>query len=330
MRLAIDSTHRKKSNEVIFNILYSMNWFFKAQVFNFLSIAPAGRKGYRFLQDHLTKTLIATQERVLQKMDVGITYWNKFGMLGETPENLRTHLDLGSGWHPTIPLLFEGFGVTRQILCDVAPVMTSDSFASTLAMFRSVIDRGLRLGCQYPKDDADSLTIPKDDVLEMIKRHGFSYHAPYFGIGDRIRGEVDFITSTQVLLYIEMPQLVECFQDLFKALRPGGWFLATNHLYDLYSDADKSISIYNNLKYSRRFWNSMVNSGMMSFNRLKSRDYREALEIAGFEIIEFMIDHGGEDDLRSLRSLKIHPEFTVRYSEQELSEKHLFFVVRKP
>ena len=307
-----------------------MNWLLKAQAFKLLSIAPAGRVSYRFLQDHLTGSLVATRERVLQKMDIGLAYWNRLSKHGAGPATLRTHLDLGSGWHPTIPLLFEGIGVNRQMLCDVAPVMTSASFASTMAMFRSVIDQGLCPGCEYAKEDHSVVHPLNEDVSAMMKRHGFTYHAPYFGIGGRYRGEVDFITSTQVLLYIEMPQLVECFRDLFDVLRPGGWFLATNHLYDLYADADRSISIYNHLRYSRRFWNTMVNSGMMTFNRLKSRDYREALEVAGFEICEFSIERGGPDDLRTLRALKVHREFTARYSEEELAEKHLFFVARKP
>ena len=306
-----------------------MNWFLKAQAFKLLSIAPAGRSSYRFLQDHLTKSLIATQARVLQKMDVGLAYWNWFLKHGESQANLHTHLDLGSGWHPTIPLLFEGFGVKRQMLCDVAPVMTSATFACTLAMFRSVIDQGLRPGCKYVKDGAVVESVPGDDVSAMMKQHGFTYHAPYNGIGGAHPCEVDFITSTQVLLYIEMPQLLECFRDLFMALRPGGWFLATNHIYDLYADSDHSISIYNHLRYSRRYWSTMVNSGMMTFNRLKSRDYREALEAAGFEIVGFEIDRGGPDDLRMLRTLQVHPEFVARYTEEELAEKHLFFIARK-
>ena len=199
---------------------------------------------YRLLQDHLTWSVVATRERVMQKMDVGLASWKWLWEHGESPGNLRTCLDLGSGWHPTIPLLFEGFGVKRQLLCDVAPVMTPASFASALAMLQSVIDQGLRPECQYAKAASDAAAGVDEDVASMMLRHGFTYHAPYSGMGRRYPGEVDFITSTQVLPYIEMTRLVECFKDLIEALRPGGWFLATNHLYDMYADADPSISIY--------------------------------------------------------------------------------------
>ena len=307
-----------------------MNWLIKALTFKALSHIPASRACYRFLQDHLTKSLIATRERVLQKAEVGSLYWKSLENLGESPEGLRTHLDLGSGWHPTIPLLFEGYGVKRQLLCDVAPVMTPATFLSTLNIFRELVAEGKCPGCEPPSVESTAGQERDRKVEELMAPHGMTYHAPYFGIGRRHKGEVDFVTCTQVLLYIGMPQLLECFRDIYQALRPGGWFLATNHLYDLYADADPSISIHNNLRYSEKFWNTFVNSGMMSFNRFKSRDYREALEATGFEIVEFNVTPGNPGDLERLRSLNIHPEFTSRYSEQELLENHLYFIARKP
>ena len=42
------------------------------------------------------------------------------------------------------------------------------------------------------------------------------------------------------------------------------------------------ISKYNNLRYSPWVWENVVNSRLMSFNRLKAPDYRAALEQAGF------------------------------------------------
>jgi SAM-dependent methyltransferase len=307
-----------------------MNWLSKALTFKILSHVPAGRACYRFLQDHLTKSLTATRERVLQKAEVGLSYWQSLERHAESPDRLQTHLDLGSGWHPTIPLLFEGLGVRRQLLCDVSPVMTPVTFESTRTVFRTLVEEGYCPECHLPPMENDERETACGDISEMMSRHGMTYHAPYFGIGDRHEGEIDFITCTQVLLYIGMPHLLACFQEMHRSLRPGGWFLATNHLYDLYADADKSISSYNNLRYSNRFWNSVVNSGMMSFNRYKSRDYRDALEQAGFEIVEFDITPGQPGDLERLRSVNVHPEFTARYTEEELLEKHLYFIARKP
>jgi hypothetical protein len=208
--------------------------------------------------------------------------------------------------------------------------MTPASFRSTQSIFNDLVAEGSCPGCEVSSMEHSHSQPSTESVEEMMKPHGMLYHAPYFGIGNQYPGEVDFITCTQVLLYIGMPQLLDCFREMYQTLRPGGWFLATNHLYDLYADADKSISIHNNLRYSEQFWSTFVNSGMMSFNRFKSRDYREALEQAGFEIVEFHVTPGGTDDLTSLRAMKVHPEFSSRYTEAELLERHLYFIARKP
>jgi SAM-dependent methyltransferase len=303
-----------------------MNWLFKAIVFKVMSCIPFGNTAYRFLQDHLTKSLVASRSRVLQKAEIGNSYWEKFQNLEVSKESLKTHLDLGSGWHPTIPLLFEGYGVERQFLCDVVPIITPTTFKSTQSIFNQLVGEGNFPKCKpSPLNDAEV-----GNLSEIMSVHGMSYHAPYFGIGSDQAGKIDFVSCTQVLLHIDRPQLIQCFQEMFKVLRTGGWFICTNHLFDIYSNTDKSISIYNHLRYSERFWKTLVNSKMMSFNRLKSRDYREALESTGFEIIEFDITYGDETDLKSLEGLKIHKEFSERYTEKELSEQHLYFVARKP
>ena len=303
-----------------------MNWFFKAIVFKVMSYLPFGNTVYSFLQNNLTRSLLVTRSRLLQKAEIGNLYWEKFEELGVSKESLKTHLDLGSGWHPTIPLLFEAYGVKRQFLCDVVPIITPATFKSTQSIFNQLVGEGKICKCNpTPPNDREL-----GDLSEIMSVHGFSYHAPYFGIGSDQSGKIDFVSCTQVLMHIDRPQLIECFKEMFKSLRPGGWFICTNHLFDIYSNTDKSISIYNHLRYSERFWRTLVNSKMMSFNRLKSRDYRELLELSGFEIIEFHITHGDEADIKSLRSLKIHPEFSSRFSEKELSEKHLYFVARKP
>lgn len=309
-----------------------MKWLSKALVFKALSTIPGGNSIYRHAQSHLTKSIVATPIRVAQKIDIGIQYLSWLMNHDYDAEAIRSlrHLDLGCGWHPTIPVLYSALGLRRQILTDVYPLLTSQTFHESVNFVNQHLKdyKDMPVGFLFEKIVQ---TLPSNTTLnEQLNHCGMEYIAPYSEWGKETDTRVDLVTCTQVLMHIERPILDQVFKLVYDLLTPGGLFMNTVHLFDIYSNSDSRISIYNHLKYSKNTWSHLVNSEMMTFNRYKARDYREALEGAGFEIIDFDIDHGDADDLRTLRSIKIHPEFTARYSEEELADKHLFFVVRKP
>jgi hypothetical protein len=119
-----------------------------------------------------------------------------------------------------------------------------------------------------------------------------------------------------------------CFEQIHRCLKPGGIFVATVYLKDLFADSDKSISKYNHLRYSAEAWERWVSSPLMSFNRFKARDYRELLEQAGFKIQRFDIEQGNPQDLSEMKEIPIAPCFQ-RYTREELAAKDLLFVARK-
>jgi hypothetical protein len=67
----------------------------------------------------------------------------------------------------------------------------------------------------------------------------------------------------------------------------------------------------------------------MSFNRLKAPEYREMLEKAGFEVVQFEVEPATAEDFKELDRIKVAACFQ-RFSREELAARHLFFVARKP
>lgn len=308
-----------------------MKWLVKALCFKVLSGIPAGARLYRYAQSHWTKSIVPTHERIQQKVNIGIRYLEWILHSGYGIDHIRNfrHLDFGAGWHPTIPLLYSALGMKDQILFDVSPLLTLKTFLETETLLDQILtdpdSSAHALGCVALRKRQPV----SSSLNELLANHSMEYYAPYFEWVSKNELSMDIATCTQVLMHIERPLLDQCFKMVHSLLRSGGLFMSTIHLIDIYSNSDSSISIYNHLKYSRSTWSKIVNSQMMTFNRLKSRDYREALEEHGFEILAFEVDYGGSDDLELLQATNIHPEFKARYSEMELSEKHLFFVARK-
>lgn len=307
-----------------------MNWYSKAQLFRLLSGMPWGEKVYRLMQKYITKSIIATPERVGQKMDVADRYLYWLLNNGYSPEAIREmrHIDFGAGWHPTIPIYLRMLGVQQQVLLDLFPVLTLQSFRDADSLVRDALTKGKR---DFPPT-AETNKWPYhaySDLRTALQTYGLDYQAPYEEWATQTDFQADFVTSSQVLLHISQPILDHCFRIIHRLLKNNGLFMVEVHLFDIYANSDPNISKFNHLKYSTEFWNKKVNSRMMSFNRFKSRDYCEALERCGFEIITFDIKHANEQELKVFQQIEIHPEFHKRYSLEELSETLLTFVARK-
>jgi SAM-dependent methyltransferase len=305
-----------------------MNWHAKAAAFRILSALPGGAALYRSIQERITKSLVPTRERVSQKIDVGLKYFNWLAD-HELRERLiaGVHLDFGAGWHPTIPLLYYGRGVNRQHLLDVTANLDGQMLGQTIKVFLGIVTdprwpHRAKLG-RLPAQLEDS------NWREHLGRLGVSYHAPYADAFAALVGGVDVVTSTQVLLYVPRSVMPVCFSQVHASLKPGGVFLATAYLRDVlvgspYSSADK----YNHLSYSPESWERWFNSSIMSFNRFKAPDYREMLERAGFEVVHFQVEPATAEDYAELDRIQIHPCFQ-RYTREDLAARELFFVARK-
>jgi SAM-dependent methyltransferase len=155
------------------------------------------------------------------------------------------------------------------------------------------------------------------------------YAAPYDELAGRIAGQVDFITATQMLYHLDMTTLPAVLATVFRLLKPGGHFLAQQHMRQPIDSLDSPASPFYSLRYSEWFWEKFVKSPMVWYNRLKARDYRLALENAGFEVAHFEVEPGRPEDFALLDRAQIHPMF-ARYTREDLAARGLFFVARKP
>ena len=305
-----------------------MNWLVKVTAFKLLSIAPGGSALYRMIQERFTGSLVPTQERLRQKIDIGVLYAKWLSENGRADLLKGAYLDFGAGWHPTIPFLFYSMGVERLFLLDVASRLNEELILGTLRVFREIVT-----AADWPsKDMLSRLPDPPSDPAtpwpKMLNGYGMSYIAPYAGNLEKLNGSIDLVTSTQVLLHIGRDGLRHCFRDIHRALKPGGIFFATIHLKDLWADTDRRLSRYNHLRYSPWLWENVINSPLMPFNRLRGPDYRELLEEAGFKIRHFELEPPTDADMRLLAETRVHPCFQ-KYSPRDLAEKHLFFAAEK-
>ncbi len=306
-----------------------MFWRVKSLHFKLLSLMPGGRVFYALTQERVTGSTAATLNRVIQKVAVGLRYWEWLRANGRTPQITDgSLLDYGAGWHPTIPLLWHSLGNNNQLLVDVAPNMDAEKISDTAAYLSEIISKPDWAGKEFCKRRPNFNIAPGASASEALQPFGIRYLAPCKNTLAESKARFDAIFCTQVLQHIDLRNQRQIFRDFHACLNPGGLVLATTHLVGHFRNPSLRAGQYQHLTPSPWIWENVFNSSLMSFNRLKPPDYRQLLEQSGFRILEFQVERPTAEDLAELARTRIHPSFN-HYSPEDLAARLVFFVAEK-
>ncbi|MCU0783749.1 MAG: class I SAM-dependent methyltransferase [Verrucomicrobia bacterium] len=307
-----------------------MGWRLKSAQFKLLSALPGGTGLYHYLQENVTRSTVASRVRVNQKINAGLDFWSWL-QAPRRAEQLTGGrlLDYGSGWHPTIPLLWYALGTERQTLVDITPNMDAEKVSAAIRLVREVAGDPNWAGRASLKRLPEARPISGGPAAPALLPLGIEYCAPYGSVLRDRPEQYDLVICSQVMQHIPKPALATVVKEFFSCLKPGGLFHATIHFVGHFSDPSLRHGHYEHLIPSPETWESWINSSLMSFNRLKGPDYREVIEQAGFKFLEFKRTEPTAPDLAELKRTRVHPCFQ-HYSEQDLATLGVFLVAEKP
>jgi SAM-dependent methyltransferase len=308
-----------------------MDWRIKAAVQKTLGALPGGPHLHTVLQMRMGVMKNADGELGKKLAD-----WELLmGHLGAAGVRVAgaSLFEVGTGWHPIIPVGLYLAGARRVVTIDVRENLQRSLTVAAFGYLRGQVARvAARAGCSEV-DVARRL-----QEIERVYRSGGSltsassgairYIAPADGRATGLESESFDVTFTNsVLQHVPREDVMPLLKEMTRLLRPGGVSIHSITCNDHYAVLDGRINKLNYLRYSDADWVKW-NTPFQHQNRLRARDFAERLRSLGLEILVDTSRVTGQQ-LAWLDTIPVHRDF-AGYTREELAITTVDFVARKP
>ena len=240
-------------------------------------------------------------------------------------------LELGTGWHPVVPMIFFLLGADRIVTVDHVDHLTSDALVhAARVVLETVDDHSL-------KAEVGDLVVERierlrrvaapaaaADLATLVEELGLERQ-----IGDvlelRLAQPVDIVTSNHVLEHLPEAILGPVLAACFGLVRPGGVMSHAADLIDHGHYVDHRLGEFNYLRFTERQWR-IIGNDVQYENRLRLPSYRAAYSGAGVPI-----DHEEvmRSDVSEILRIPVAAEFRG-LSLDDLAVQFAWFVSIRP
>lgn len=304
-------------------------WIIKAVVQKVISYFPYSYKINFFFQKYITCGVCLTDEYFEDKLLHAYKHLLFYREIKGNEQYPARYLELGTGWYPVVPLCFWLNGSEDIFTVDISPLLSKKALLITLNKFfdwyqKGILEKYLVLRKERMEIIKKVLVDNKEKSLnDLLKIFNMTY---IVGDASKIKiKNIDFVTSNNVLEHIYPQFLIPILENLyFNVLREGGIMSHFIDMSDHFAHADKSINIYNFLKFSDAQW-KWIDNTIQPQNRLRLKEYEilfKSINIP-FKVNEF---RKGEPEL--LKGIRINERF-LKFSTEEMAISHAYVVSKK-
>ena len=297
-------------------------WLMKAFLQGTISLLPRRTKWNGLLQKYITRS-----HDPARRFDIKLTQASRHletyirTVPSSRVDDLRV-LELGTGRTPIVPVAFYLAGVSEIYALDINGLCTRDDVYGVFRLFLD-LEKDNLLEQQLPYLKRQRLAnldrwLEGEDsshssAAEMLAKCNIQYLIQDARNTNLPDSSIDLFTSNNVLEHIPPKDIDEILFEFGRLSAPGAFMSHFIDMADHYAHFDKSISVYNYLRYPSWAW-WLLNNRLQYQNRLRMSDYRVLLSRPGWEIIS---EEQIQGNLEELRSVQIASEFS-RYDENDL------------
>lgn len=301
-------------------------WVLKAIVQKSISFLPYKHRINFLFQKYITKGVNLTGPYFEDRL----THYKHHSQFQEKyKQTLRgiSILELGTGWHPVVPIGFFLTGANRIYTVDISQLTDRQKVLDTIAFFLQYQKDGRLIHfCRALPERLEKLEAIIDDqknydwplLAEALNLHYLVVDARNLPLEDH---SVDLITSNNTFEHVHAAVLRDILLSFKRVLKPNGLMSHFIDMSDHFAHLDQNISIYNFLRFSERQWQWIDNS-IQPQNRWRIPQFRELYKKVEIPITEEL---NREGDIEALKKVAIHPIFKQMPLE-ELAVSHSYVV----
>jgi len=301
-------------------------WVLKAIVQKTISFLPYSQQLNYLFQKYVTKGVHLSDDyfsdRLLHAKEHLTAYQQQAGSIGG-----RTTLELGTGWYPVVPIALFLSGANRIYTIDISRLSHAGHLTTTILRFLEYADSGqLENYVQALPERLAALReiaalsdqFSFETMLDKLKMHYLVQDARQLPLPD---ASVDLVHSNNTFEHV-YPSILKALLLEFKRIAvPGGVLSHFIDMSDHFAHFDRSITIYNYLRFSDRAW-AWIDNSIQPQNRFRLSEYRKLYAELGIPITDLSFRPG---DLEALRSVRLNPKYSG-YDRADLAISHCLVV----
>lgn len=199
-------------------------------------------------------------------------------------------LELGTGWHPVVPIVLYGLGSERLVLSDVTAhvrrAQVAESVDYCLSHAQLFAEIAGRSSSQEMEQRWRALLPVDKSWRQRWNDLGIEYVAPYdlSKANKYPANSFDVIYSHSCIGFIPREDFGSVVSEMHRLLRPDGISCHVVDLTDDHANLDASIGPLDFLKYDEATWQRIGNCRLHYQNRFRPRDYVQFFESPAWRV----------------------------------------------
>jgi SAM-dependent methyltransferase len=261
-------------------------WMMKALAQRAIGAMPFSRAINGWLQEHVTRSVCLSRQTFEEHLQRDRLHYAALCEHRPDAEAFDA-LEIGTGWHPILPIALFLFGARSITTVDISPHLSASRVGDTLAEFVAAIEDG-RLGRLLPEARPECVARLREltrgvDPMRALEQMGVRVVIARNQIPALPNESIDFVVSNVALEYLDRTELQAMVSEFARVLRDDGCMSHDICMMDQYHAFDPTLSRLNFLRYSPRVW-KLINNPLIPLSRLRSPDYERAFRQGGFAV----------------------------------------------